>query len=154
MRVMKFSAVGAIGIVVQLALLAGLAHLHLHYLLATAWGVEAAVLHNFCWHQHFTWRDRGICSVWSRLARFHLSNAAISLVGNLVLMRVLVGAFRIQVIAANAVAIAVCAVANYFASEYWVFAASERAVSKTLFSSLSVAGRASVLASVAQREHR
>jgi len=45
---LKFNAVGAIGIGVQLATLAALAGgLRLNYLLATGLAVEAAVLHNF-----------------------------------------------------------------------------------------------------------
>jgi putative flippase GtrA len=125
MRLVKFSCVGAIGIVIQIAVLAVLTHIHLHYLVATVCAVEAAVLHNFCWHMRFTWRDRGIASVWRPLARFHLSNAAISLVGNVVLMRVLVGAFGLRPIVANLVAIAACAVINFLASDHWVFVAND-----------------------------
>ena len=131
MRLIKFSVVGAIGIVVQIAVLAALTHVHLHYLVATICAVEAAVLHNFCWHLRFTWRDRGIASVWGRLARFQLSNAAISIVGNVVLMRVFVGVFRIEPVAANLLAIAACAVVNYLASDYWVFAESGPGVENT-----------------------
>jgi putative flippase GtrA len=54
----KFSLVGAVGIGVQLAALAGLTVAGLQFLLATALAVEAAVLHNFGGHQHFTWRNR------------------------------------------------------------------------------------------------
>ena len=58
-RWLKFNAVGAAGIGVQLAVLVSLrAGLHLHYLLATALAVEATVLHNFFWHKRFTWADR------------------------------------------------------------------------------------------------
>ena len=51
----------------------------LHYLVATAIAVEAAVLHNFCWHQRWTWRDRRAASRTTavrRLGRFHLLNGA------------------------------------------------------------------------------
>ena len=126
MRLVKFSCVGAIGIFIQVAVLAVLTHVHLHYLVATVCGVEAAVLHNFCWHLRFTWRDRGVASTWSPFVRFHLSNAAVSLAGNVVLMRVLVGACRLQPIVANLLAIAVCAVINFLASDHWVFVANDR----------------------------
>ena len=123
MRVVKFSLIGAIGIVVQVAVLAALTHLHLQYLVATSCAVEAAVLHNFCWHQRFTWRDRRLRSAWTRLARFHLSNAAISLLGNVAIMRVLVGVLNMRPITANLLAIATCSSVNYVASDCWVFAA-------------------------------
>jgi hypothetical protein len=58
-RWLKFNAVGGIGIGVQLAALAILKSvLHVDYLAATASAVEAAILHNFFWHERFTWADR------------------------------------------------------------------------------------------------
>ena len=44
-RLAKFSAVGAIGIAVQVAVLWALTRIGIAYLLATAIAVEAAVLH-------------------------------------------------------------------------------------------------------------
>ena len=101
LRWCKFNFVGGIGIGVQFAalfLLKGV--LHINYLAATAMAVEAAVLHNFVWHERFTWADRTKLSDGenrakqrrvARLLRFHLSNGAVSIVGNVALMKVLVG---------------------------------------------------------------
>ena len=51
MRWLKFNTVGAMGMVVQVAMLAvGVQLLALHYILATFLAVEAALLHNFVWH--------------------------------------------------------------------------------------------------------
>lgn len=123
-RLWKFSLVGTIGIAVQLGILAGLLALRVNYLSATALAVEAAVLHNFAWHQRFTWSDRAGCSVVARLFRFHLSNGLISIVGNLVIMRALVGWLLVPVMAANVIAISICFVANFLASDRWVFIGS------------------------------
>ena len=58
-RWLKFNAVGGMGILVQLGALALLkSGLHLDYLPATALAVEVTVLHNFLWHERFTWADR------------------------------------------------------------------------------------------------
>ena len=58
-RWLKFNAVGGIGIVVQLVALAVFrSWLKLDYLLATGLAVEIAVVHNFLWHERFTWADR------------------------------------------------------------------------------------------------
>ena len=76
-RPAKFALVGAIGIGVQLAVLQALTALGCHYLWATGFAVEAAILHNFAWHQRFTWSDRGgsgFEKTGMRLLRFHLSN--------------------------------------------------------------------------------
>ena len=56
MRWLKFNAVGAMGMAVQITTLAvGVHLLELHYILATVLAVEAALLHNFVWHVTWTW---------------------------------------------------------------------------------------------------
>jgi putative flippase GtrA len=131
-----FNVVGAGGIAVQLGTLAALVHLcGWHYLAATAVAVEAAVVHNFVWHQRWTWRDRPAAS-WraalSRLARFQILNGAISLAGNLVLMRLLAGVLRMDPVPANLAAIALCSVLNFAASEVAVFRLSAPAAALLL----------------------
>jgi putative flippase GtrA len=122
-RWLKFNAVGAIGILVQLAALAlfkGV--LRVPYLLATALAVETAVLHNFVWHELWTWRDRrGSGSILLRLLRFNLGNGGVSILVNLVFMRLLVGHFHMQYLIANLIAIAAGSVANYLVSDIFVF---------------------------------
>jgi putative flippase GtrA len=123
LRWVKFNTVGAIGIAVQLAALAAFQGLlgERQYLIATALAVEVAVLHNFVWHLRWTWRQAGDGRVFTRLLRFNFSNGALSLVSNLVLMRVLVGVFHWPVLPANLVCISITALANFAISEWWVF---------------------------------
>ena len=124
MRAVRFYTVGAMGIMVQLTAL-WLLHdrLHLGLTLATAFAVELAVLNNFVWHERWTWCDRPapLPQRLARLARFHLTNGAISIAGNLAITKALNEGFGIHYLAASAASIAVCAVANYWASEYLVF---------------------------------
>ena len=125
MRWWKFNFVGMIGVGVQFAalfLLRGV--LGFDYLFATAVAVEAAVVHNFVWHEQFTWSDR-VQSSWRqsvpRFVRFNLTNGAVSIVGNLALMRVMVGEGNMNYLVANAIAITLCSVTNFLVSEQWVF---------------------------------
>jgi putative flippase GtrA len=124
-RWLAFNGVGVLGVVVQLGLLTLLVHGGgLHYLVATAIAVEITVLHNFIWHQHWTWRDRpspSAAAVARRLARFHLLNGTVSLFGNLAIMTALCSTLRIDPVAANVVAISVCSMLNFVASEVLVF---------------------------------
>lgn len=123
-RLAKFAMVGAVGIAVQLAALETLTSLGCHYLWATGLAVEAAVLHNFMWHQGFTWGDRGgsrLAQTGVRMLRFHLSNGAISIFGSLLFMRWLVGQLGMGVLVANLLTIVVCSVGNFLASDRWVF---------------------------------
>ena len=128
-RWLTFLSVGALGIVVQFCVLAALASgLGLNYLIATALAVETAVLHNFIWHESWTWSDRSRrdrAGLWKRLARFHLANGGISIGGNIVLMRLFVGTFAINTLLANALAIALCSILNFLASDRLVFQAQD-----------------------------
>lgn len=122
-RAIKFNAVGAMGVLVQMAALAALrGGLHFHYLVATALAVEIAVLHNFAWHERWTWRDRQGPGAGNRLLRFNLGNGLVSLVVNLGLMRLLVGRLHMQYLLANLLAITAGALANFAISNWWVFA--------------------------------
>jgi putative flippase GtrA len=121
----RFNLVGGMGIGVQFAALFFLKSvLHFDYLLATAIAVEAAVVHNFVWHEQFTWADRVQRSrsrSLRRLLRFNLTNGAVSILGNLALMRVMVGFGHINYLLANGIAILLCSVANFLVSNEWVF---------------------------------
>ena len=119
----KFNLVGVIGMAVQLFALAAINRIAPgHYLVASAAAMELALVHNFVWHLHYTWRDRRCGSRSAQLLRFHLSNGMVSLIGNLALMRLLVGAAHLPVLAANAIAILACSVVNFTLGDQWAFA--------------------------------
>jgi putative flippase GtrA len=125
LRWLKFNAVGALGIGVQLAVLLTLkSGFHLSYLTATALAVEAAVLHNFLWHERYTWSDR-VQPSWKkslpRLLSFNLTTGGVSIAGNLALMKLMVGMVHMNYLLANAIAIVLCSLANFLVSEEWVF---------------------------------
>ena len=124
-RWLKFNAIGAIGILVQMGCFALLfSALHLNYLVATALAVEAAVLHNFVWHERYTWKDRsggGLRPVALRLGRFHAGNGVVSILGNVVLMRLLAGGLHINHYLASGISIALCSLLNFAVSEWFVF---------------------------------
>jgi putative flippase GtrA len=122
---LKFNAVGALGIGVQLAVLFALkSGLQLGYLPATMLAVEAAVVHNFLWHERYTWADR-VQPSWRkslpRLLRFNLTAGGVSILGNLALMKVIVDLGHVNYLIANGIAILVCSLANFLMSEQWVF---------------------------------
>jgi hypothetical protein len=70
MRWLKFNTVGGMGILIQLRVLAFLTEaLRVPYLVATAVAMETAILHNFIWHERFTWAESGgVCSEYGGVA--------------------------------------------------------------------------------------
>ena len=134
LRWLKFNAVGSVGILVQLAALFLLTSgLHVNYLVATVLAVEAAVIHNFFWHERFTWADRsgadrsskenrtgfGVSGL--RFLRFNLTTGAISILGNVALMAVFAGYAHLPYVLANVTTITICSLANFLVSDRVVF---------------------------------
>ena len=124
MRFLRFNGVGVVGFALQLGMLTLLLSLDVQYLAATALAVESAVLNNFFWHERWTWRDRPAAGRGrlARLFRFHALNGLVSLVGNVILMRVFVGTLGVPPIPANVAAVMACSLVNYFGSDRIVFA--------------------------------
>ena len=115
-RWLRFNAVGILGAGIQLAALALMLRLHIHYLVATVLAIEAALLHNYVWHRLWTWGGQG-GSLW----RFHLSNGLISFVSNLLLMRWFTGILHFQPVPSNLAAIVITSFLNYALAIKWVF---------------------------------
>jgi putative flippase GtrA len=122
LRWWKFNAVGIAGFVLQLGALWTLARMcGVHYLLATALAVEIAVLHNFVWHESWTWRSLGIEGRWRRLFRFHVANGFLSVASNVLLTMFLMQWMGLHLLAANATAVGAMALVNFALAEVWVF---------------------------------
>jgi putative flippase GtrA len=124
-RAARFVGVGVGGFAVQGLALHLLAAAGLPYLLATAVAVEAAILHNFLWHERWTWADRVVPSRHDRLvrfARFNGSTAFISIGGNVALMGLFAGRLRLPLLAANLLAVLTLSVLNFLAADRLVFA--------------------------------
>jgi putative flippase GtrA len=122
--------VGAAGIFVQLGVLAALTACGMNYLLATALAVEAAVLHNFFWYERFIWADRNIAHgnakfIAGRLCKFNLCTGALSILGNVVAMKLLVGLTGLPYLPANLLSIAACGIFNYFVADRMIFLAAK-----------------------------
>jgi putative flippase GtrA len=128
-RWLKFNAVGALGVAVQLGMLALLTRLAgWNYLAATAIAVEAALVHNFVWHERYTWADQTRSAqtagaIARRMLGFHAGNGAVSLIGNLALMAWLAGALHLPTLLANGVSIVVCSVVNFVLGDRLIFRA-------------------------------
>jgi dolichol-phosphate mannosyltransferase len=123
---MRFNVVGLVGFALQSGALFVLTHgAHpFGYLLATAAAVELAVLNNFVWHQRWTWKDRPSATAGEtlrRLAKFNLTNGAVSLTGNLIFMSILVGRLSLPIAGSNVVSVVACSICNFFLADRIAF---------------------------------
>lgn len=116
LRFARFNVVGVLGIGVQLLIVALLVHgLGIDPVVATALGISGAIGHNFAWHVRWTWRDRiqPGTSLVRAFVRFVGANGAVSLMGSVLLMPVVLAA-GLGAIPANLVTIAVCGLLNFW----------------------------------------
>ncbi len=127
-----FYSIGGIGFFVQLVVLGALVEwVRLDYLAATALATETAVLHNFVWHECWTWRDRTAvdgAGLWGRFLRFNAASGTVSVAGNVVFTAFFASLFDIHYVAANVLAIAACSALNFLAADRFVFVARHRGI--------------------------
>lgn len=117
---LRYNTVALAGVLVQLAVLHTLQRqLHWHYLAATAFAVEAAVLHNYWWHWKWTWGARQASP--SSFLRYQCTTGLLSIVGNLFGMRLLAGALHLPALPANLATIAGLFVFNFVLADRYVF---------------------------------
>lgn len=122
----KFSVVGLVGAVVQVLVFDLLIQrCQMPPAAAAAMAVEIAVLHNFWWHERFTWRERKHAGSprAARLWRFHLGNGVVPLAANALLTWFLLKKVNVPPVFAAVAAIAVCAPVNFLLADRWVFLA-------------------------------
>lgn len=120
-RLMKFSVAGALGFVIQIAVVALLTSLGAHYLVATAAAVELAIVTNFVWHRRVTWADRQMGNAIRPFVRYHALTAATSLAASLVITAALVETMHVPVVAANIISVAGLGLVNFVSADALVF---------------------------------
>lgn len=121
----KFNLVGLLGAALQLLMFELLFRcFELSGAAAAALSVEIAVLHNFIWHERFTWKDRepaGLSQRSVRLLRFHLGNGLVPIAVNALLVFCLVEQLGAPAVPSALAAIAMCAPLNFLLADLWVY---------------------------------
>jgi putative flippase GtrA len=122
----KFAIVGILGFLVQLSTLFVLIVLaRWSWPVATLIAVECAVVHNFLWHERWTWARRLGPTTWleraDRFVRFNATNGLTSVAGNLIVTALLLAGAAIPPVAANAIVVVAVSLANFLSADRWIF---------------------------------
>jgi putative flippase GtrA len=127
-RLRTFATVGVLGFIGQIAALDALIrHTALPYPAAVALAVEGAILHNFLWHERWTWRDRragGVRGRLRRLVRFNAATAATSIAGNVLVTSALVEGPGMPIVPAGVAAVVLMSAINFALADRLVFRAA------------------------------
>ncbi len=123
-RFVKFNAVGMGGALVQLCALWTLERFtSLPYIVTIVLAVEIAILHNFVWHEAWTWPGQPVRERGRRLLKFEVGNGFVSIFSNVVLTYFYKEVAGLPLLVANLAAIMTSALLNFWIARAWVFRA-------------------------------
>ncbi len=125
-RTARFLAIGWLGFFVQTVTLACLTSVaRWSWLPATCVAVEASIVHNYFWHETWTWKDRvaamTIASRCVRFARYNVATGLVAIGGNVVLTALYLALLHSPAIVANTLAVATLTIVNFFVADRWIF---------------------------------
>jgi Predicted membrane protein len=127
----RYNAIGLMGLGLQLILLFLLTRfVHLNYFVATLFAVQCALIHNFLWHQRYTWKENVVRSKKEsvmRFVRFNSSSGTLAIISNLGFTALLVQIVHLPLVVCNLMAIGICNVANFLFANNFVFQPSNNA---------------------------
>jgi putative flippase GtrA len=120
MQLLKFCAVGASGYVVNLCVFAAcVGLLDTHHLVAATAAFVVAVLNNFWWNRHWTFRARGGHAAFQAARFFTISIAAFVFAA--AVLEVLVSVAGVAELPAQAIAIVSATPLNFVGNKMWSF---------------------------------
>lgn len=122
-RIVAFLFVGALGFALQMGGFGCLRAAGWPLPAATACSALTAVVHNFIWHERWTWSDRGgdVATRTRRFAGYLATTGATSLVSNVVLVAFFAGLFTLPPRVALALAVVSTSVVNFLISDRLTF---------------------------------
>jgi dolichol-phosphate mannosyltransferase len=126
---LRFNTIGIMGTGVQISLIFFLrTFFHLNYLVATLIAVQCALIHNFFWHQRWTWKNSissGKKKSFQRFLRFNSTSGTISMMGNLGFTSMLVQSVHLPYLVCNLLAIGGCNILNFVLAHNFAFQPAE-----------------------------
>jgi len=120
LQLMKFCAVGASGYVVNLCVFAlFVGPLDAHHLVAATAAFAVAVMNNFWWNRHWTFRARGGRAGFQAARFFTVSVAAFIFAA--AMLELLVSVVGVAEVPAQAISIVVATPLNFIGNKMWSF---------------------------------
>lgn len=120
LQLFKFGLVGLSGYVLNIFVFAVLAEVAgIHHIAAAVGAFCIAVLNNFWWNRHWTFRARAGHAGFQAARFFAVSIVALGI--NLVVLELLVSTVGLAEVAAQAIAVAIAMPVNFIGNKLWTF---------------------------------
>jgi len=122
LRIIRFSVVGASGVIVNmgfLALFKGIFHLPLWF--AGLIAIEISILSNFALNDLWTWRDRRGRKFFDRIWRYHVSVGITAYGFNYPILLLFTQVLSIPYLWANLIGIVIASAANFVLNHFWTY---------------------------------
>lgn len=122
-RLLKFSVVGASGILVNMGLLFFFTDvIGVPYFVSSPFAIEGSIVSNFFMNMSWTWKGRGTRgTLWQRMLRYHLAVGLSALFGNYLVLLGLTEVFGLHYTLSNLIGICAGAAGNYLLNDAWTF---------------------------------
>ncbi len=121
-RILKFSAVGISGVLVNTGFLYIFTrYFHMVYFVSSIFSIELSIISNFIFNDIWTWQDRIKKSLWKRIVQYHISVGITAVLVNWVILILLTELFDLYYLISNLVGIAFGTLANYLINDLWTF---------------------------------
>lgn len=125
-RILKFSMVGAIGVMVNTCTLYVLTDFfQILYMISSIFAIEISILSNFFLNNIWTWKDRKKKSLPQRIFQYHISVGIVAILANWLLLILLTELLGLYYLFSNLVGIGVGTLANFVINDLWTFRQQE-----------------------------
>lgn len=121
-RVLKFSIVGASGVLVNMGMLFFLTEvLNLFYMISSILAIEISIVTNFVLNDLWTWHDRKKKNLLARVLQYHISVGMTAVVINWLLLIILTEFFGLYYLISNLIGISAGTLSNFVINDLWTF---------------------------------
>jgi dolichol-phosphate mannosyltransferase len=126
-RIIKFSVVGGVGVLVNMGILYLLTELfHIKYFLSSIFAIELSIISNFLLNDFWTWRERIKKKFYRRLIQYHITAGITAFLANWLLLIFLTEVIGIYYMISNLIGIGVGMLSNFILNDLWTFRQSDK----------------------------
>lgn len=126
-RVIKFSIVGGIGVLVNMSVLYILTeYFHVVYLISSLFAIELSIITNFLLNDYWTWGERKKKKLYQRLIQYHITAGITAFLANWLLLIFLTEVLDIYYLISNLIGIGVGMLSNFILNDIWTFHQNEQ----------------------------